>query len=239
MTTVEAPQDLDIRGPVLVIVAHADDAEARTGGLVAALTRQECEVVYAVCTDGSKGSVDNHTDSRRLASQRKDEQLAAADRLGVQQVHFLDYPDGELVNDLDVRRRLVRLMREQKPTVVVTHDPWAFFQLHPDHRAAGFAACDAAMASAGPLYFPQMAAEGLSSHRVGQLWLMATIEPNVFVNTTATIEHKLDALACHQSQGWDCDEMRQRVRNRDQAAGHMVGVDYAEPYRRLGLPART
>lgn len=236
---VEAPQDLDIRGSVLVIVAHADDAEARVGGLVAALTGQDCQVVYGVCTDGSKGSMETHADSRQIAAQRRDEQLAAAARLGVKQVHFLGYADGELVNDLEVRRRLVRLMREQQPAVVITHDPWAYFQLHPDHRAAGFAACDAAMACSGPLYFPQLTAEGLLPHRIEQLWLMATIEPNIFINTTASIERKLDALACHLSQGWGCREKRQRVRSRDQAAGRMVGVDYAEPYRRLGLPTHT
>lgn len=220
---------------VLVVVAHPDDAEARAGGTIARLTKQATKVHLIVCTDGSKGTQEWHPDIRWLVARRRQEQLSASSRLHVEQTHFLGHVDGELENTRAFKYDLVRQIRLLRPELIITHDPWALYQLHPDHRATGFATCDAVMAAGGGLYYPELAIEGLAPHHVGQLLLMASTTPNVFINIEDTIIPKLDALACHVSQGDHQPAVQQRVYKRDQQAGQMVNIAYAEPFRCLTL----
>jgi LmbE family N-acetylglucosaminyl deacetylase len=226
---------LNIAGPLLVVMAHADDAEVRAGGVVSLLTRRERDVYYAICTDGSKGSQDRHDSAESIAARRQAEQLAAAAKLGVRQVYFLGCVDGEISNPAALQRDLVCLLRTLRPEVVITHDAWAPYQLHVDHRITGMATCDAVMAARSPRFYPEQVAAGLEPHTVKQLWLAASLQPNIFVNIGEVISQKLEALACHVSQGGHTSSIQQRVRNRDHEAGRVVNAPFAEPFRRLML----
>ena len=152
----------------VVITAHPDDAEFTVGGTVARWAREGKTVIYVICTDGSRGSNDPKVRPEHLVAIRRAEQEAAARILGVEEIVFLGYEDGSLEPTLALRRDLTREIRRYRPDIVVCPDPTVRYYgdsylNHPDHRAAGDAALDAAFPSAGTRYiFPELLAEGLA-----------------------------------------------------------------------------
>ena len=129
-----------------------------------------------------------------------------------------------------------------RPDVVCCPDPTAVFFgdgyfNHRDHRITGWAALDAVAPAAGnPHYFPELRAEGLDVHTVSAVYLSGTLEPNVWVDITATLERKIEALFCHASQLVETgDWFRQFLRDSAEAAGRAAGVTYAEAFRRIAV----
>jgi LmbE family N-acetylglucosaminyl deacetylase len=216
----------------MVIVAHPDDAEFTVGGTVAKWAKASCRLTYVVCTDGNAGSLDPDMTREELAEIRRAEQRAACATLGVSEVVFLGHDDGQLEPTLDLRRELVRAIRQYRPDVVITWDPTRLFVdgdyiNHPDHRAAAQAALDAAApASEMPLLWP----EAGPAHRVGQLYVYGNDQANVWVDVTETIGTKIAALKQHASQigDWDPTEM---VEEWSAEVGRERGLAHAESYR--------
>lgn len=190
----------------LVIVAHPDDAEYLVSGLVSLWTRGGIEVVYTIVTNGNKGTEDPLVTSDQLAAIRRREQRRAAERLGVSNVIFLDYEDGELEPTIGLRNEITRLIRQWQPEIVVTFDPETRFMTetypnHPDHRATGDATVDAVFPAARDrLTFPELFDEGLEPHKVRELWLVATHKANHWIDVDPVLEQKLAALREHASQ---------------------------------------
>jgi len=220
----------------LVIVAHPDDAEFSVAGTVAAWTKAGCRVTYVLCTDGNAGSHEPGMTREKLTEIRRAEQRAACAALGVSEVVFLGYDDGQLQPTLDLRRALVGVIRQYRPEVVITGDPTRVFSSdhyinHPDHRAAAQAALDAvAPASEMPLLWPEVGAP----HRVRQVYVCGHDEPNVWVDVTDTIEQKIAALRQHASQMGDWDPT-ERVKGWNATVGKEKGLAYAESYRVITL----
>jgi LmbE family N-acetylglucosaminyl deacetylase len=220
----------------MVIVAHPDDAEFTVGGTVAAWVRAGCRVTYVVCTDGNAGSHEPGITREKLADIRRAEQRAACSTLGVSEVVFLGHDDGQLEPTLDLRRELVRAIRQYKPEVVICWDPTRLFVNgdyinHPDHRAAAQAALDAAVpASEMPLLWPEAGAP----HRVRQLYVYGNDQANVWVDVTQTLDQKIAALRQHASQlgDWDPTEM---VEEWSAEVGKEKGLAHAESYRVITL----
>lgn len=220
---------------VLVIVAHADDIEFGCAGSIARWIQEGAEVTYCIVTDNGSGSNDPTVSRTDLIKTRREEQLAAAQQLGVKEVRFLDYPDGILQPTLELRRDLTRVIREIKPYRVIAQDPSTYFVEdyyinHPDHRAAGEAAVYAVFPSAEtrPI-FPELLTEGLEPHHVTELYLTLTLKPNCTEDITATMDLKIAALKHHKSQisGEDFEWVKEWARE----AGKEAGVEYAERYR--------
>ncbi len=228
-------------GRVLVIQAHPDDAEFTCGGTVAKWVRGGAEVHYCSITSGNRGSADPGMTPERLAGIRKQEQQAAADILGVKEVHYLEREDGMVVADLDLRRDIARVIRKTKPDVVVGFDPTARIHgnryiNHPDHVAAGDATLFGMFPAAGnPMYFPELIAEGYEPHHVNRLYLFGTDQPNAWIDITDTIDIKLEALLAHASQfvKGDPTEMTREWARRDGLANpNREGAsEYAESFR--------
>jgi LmbE family N-acetylglucosaminyl deacetylase len=222
----------------MVVVAHPDDAEFGMAGTVAAWTTEGCRVAYVVCTDGNAGSHEPGMTREKLAEIRRAEQRAACAVLGVTDVLFLGHDDGQLQPTLELRRDLVRAIRQHKPEVVLTSDPTVQFSRgshinHPDHRAAAQAALDAvAPASAMPLLWPEVG----EPHRVRKVYVRGNDEPNVWVDITHTIEQKIAALKLHASQmgEWDPTD---RIKDWNAEIGKEVGLAYAEKFRVFTLRA--
>jgi LmbE family N-acetylglucosaminyl deacetylase len=129
---------------------------------------------------------------------RQDEQRAAARALGgAGDVVFLGRVDGELEPGVDERRELAGWIRRLQPDVVLGHDPWRRYRLHPDHRHAGFLVTDAIVAARDPHFFPELA---LAPHRPSTLLLWEADEPNHVEDVTSSIDAKLRALLEHRSQ---------------------------------------
>ena len=194
------------RRRAMVIAAHPDDADFGAAGTVALLVRAGWEVRYLVVTDGSKGSDDESFTPARLVTTRAEEQRVAAAHIGVQEVHFLGFTDGELVYSRDLLGAIVREIREFQPFAVYTHDPEPViiqnsFVNHNDHRMSGLAAIDAVYPAARDrLNFPEHIEAGLRPHKVRELYLWGANEPTFNVDISSVVELKIEALLLHKSQ---------------------------------------
>ncbi|MEW6718093.1 MAG: PIG-L deacetylase family protein [Chloroflexota bacterium] len=226
---------------VLVIVAHPDDPEFGMGGTIARWTRSGAKVTYLITTDGSRGSSDANMTRENLAEIRQAEQRAAARVLGVSEVVFLGYPDGATKNTPELQRDLVRHIRSVHPDIVMTHDPTArifdnSWLNHPDHRAVGDAALDAIYPFARDrLSFPELECEGLSPHKVLDIYLTPTNESNEIVDISDTIDQKIKALQEHRSQIGDPDALAERIREWGRRRAEGTPFTYAERFRRINL----
>jgi LmbE family N-acetylglucosaminyl deacetylase len=230
----------DVPASALAVYAHPDDPEISAGGTLAAWAAAGAEVHVCIVTLGEKGTSDPDADTDALARRRVEETEAAAMVLGLAGHHHLGYPDGEITDDESVRERIVRLVRELRPEVVLCPDPTAVFFgdayfNHRDHRITGWATLDAiAPAARMPHYFRAQLADGLEVHHVRAAYLSGTLEPNCWVDVTHTQERKIDALFCHASQLTETGEwFREFLRERAEEGGRAAGVTYAEGFRRV------
>ena len=183
----------------LAIGAHPDDVEFGAGATLAKWAAAGCEIVHVICTDGSKGSWDPHEDTAALVATRQEEQRAASRALGgTGECVFLGWPDGELESGLRQRWQVAYWIRKYRPDVVLGHDPWRRYRLHPDHRNAGFLATDGIVAARDPHFFPE---QELAHHRPATLLLWEADEPDhVEPADDEAVEAKLAALLAHTSQ---------------------------------------
>jgi LmbE family N-acetylglucosaminyl deacetylase len=238
--------DLPTPDRALAIGAHPDDVEFGCGATLAKWAAAGCVVDHLVCTDGSKGTWDADQDLAELVVQRRDEQRAAAKALGATgEVVFLDWPDGELDSGLRQRWQVAYWIRRLRPAVVLGHDPWKRYRLHPDHRHAGFLAVDGVVAARDPHFFPE---QDVVHHRPDALLLFEADEPDhVEQAGERDVERKLAALEAHRSQlvstmfvdpgSPDADRQltnfRTRVRDRLAEHGRLAGVPAGEAFKAI------
>ena len=234
--------DREIPKRVLAVYAHPDDPEISAGGTLAHWADEGAQVWVLITTRGEKGTTDPKADLDALAKRRIEETAAASDLLGLSGHFHFDYGDGEIVDDSRLREQIVRMIRTLKPDVVLCHHPTAVFFgdsyfNHRDHRVTGWATLDAvAPASGNPHYFTEHLSEEMAVHEVKTVYLSGTLEPNCWVDISKTLEKKIDALFCHQSQLVETGEwFREFLRERAEESGQAAGVPYAEGFRRLNL----
>lgn len=229
---------------VMAIYAHPDDPEFFSGGLLAKWGREGKQLIYVLATSGDKGSAEAEMTSERLISIREAEQHAAAECVGAraEDVIFLRLPDGELMPDLTLRRILTRVIRQQKPDVVITNDPTTRWTRngginHPDHIAIGHAVLDAVYPTARDrLNFIELwRDEGLDVHKVRYVYLAGTQDPNVKVDITDVMDRKLEAIKQHKSQVKDIPAMEKRLRDGRDSEYMDETPRYTEAYRVLTL----
>jgi LmbE family N-acetylglucosaminyl deacetylase len=190
--------DLPVPDRALAIGAHPDDIEFQCGATLAKWSAAGCVVSHLVLTDGSKGSWDPSADTQELIRTRQDEQRGAARALGAKgEVVFLHHVDGELQSDLDQRDEVTYWIRRLKPDVVLGHDPWRRYRLHPDHRHAGWLTVDGVVAARDPHFFPD---HDVAHHRPSTILLFEADEPDHLEDVTGFGESKIAALLAHRSQ---------------------------------------
>jgi LmbE family N-acetylglucosaminyl deacetylase len=193
-----------------------------------------------IVTDGSKGTWDPDDQPARVAEIRAAEQKTAAATLGAtgELVH-LGYVDGELEYTLELRRRLCEWIRRLRPEVILTHDPWRHYMLHPDHRATGWGALDGVVASRDHLFFPEL---GLEKHRPETVLLWSADQPDHWEDAAPFFSVKIEALLCHSSQtqtsmgdAASSEEARARfetdMREWAHRQGEAVGLELAESFK--------
>ena len=232
--------DLPTPRVALAVGAHPDDVEFGCGGTLAKWAEAGTLVHHLVCTDGSKGTWDPHADTAALVVTRQSEQRAAARALGATgEVVFLGWPDGELASGLRQRWEVAFWIRRLQPDVVLGHDPWKRYRLHPDHRNAGFLVCDGVVAARDPHFFPE---QQLPHHRPGTLLLWEADEPDHAEDVSAVVDRKLAALEAHASQfestmkaqdHGQLEAFHQRIRDRLADNGAKVGRPAAELFKRI------
>jgi LmbE family N-acetylglucosaminyl deacetylase len=221
----------------MVIVGHPDDADFGPAGAASAWIDAGAEGWLVCCTSGDAGGEDPEANPFELARAREDEQRRAAAIVGYKGVSFLHQPDGNLVNDLPLREKLVREIRTFKPDAVMAGDPEVVIHRggavnHTDHRAAAMAAVDAVYPAArNPMVFPWLHRQGLPAHKVRRLYLMWSNQPDAWIDVSATVDRKIEALRSHESQLHDPEAVFARVRARMAEQGATIGAAAAEAYR--------
>ncbi len=242
-TTAPRSIDLPVPGAALAIVAHPDDAEFQCGGTLAKWAAGGCVINHLVLTDGSKGTWDAHVDTEALIEQRRQEQMDAASQLGSRgKVVMLGHVDGELQPTLHVRDQVAYWIRALKPDVILAHDPWKRYRLHPDHRNAGWLALDGLVAARDPHFFPH---HDVGVHRPDAVLLFEAEEPDHVEDVSGFVDTKVRALMAHRSQfvtthaipddddGSAAEAFRQRVLARAAQVGVAAGVPAGEAFKAL------
>ncbi|MDA1226859.1 MAG: PIG-L family deacetylase [Chloroflexi bacterium] len=221
--------------PVLVVSPHPDDMESGAGGTVARWAAQGRKVVLVVCTNGNKGTSDLDMAPEVLAATREEEQKNSAEVLGLSEVVFLRFPDQALEDCYELREKISRQIRIHRPETVVTVDPNRPYIRHPDHYTAGRVTLNCVFPFARDVHaFPEHIREGLEPHKVREVYLWGSPEPDTFLDVTDSFETKLRALSCHRSQveqGWELRDVRARTRYTE--VGRRIGVQYAEAFKRI------
>ncbi|MFX0123157.1 MAG: PIG-L deacetylase family protein [Candidatus Hodarchaeota archaeon] len=188
---------------IVTVYSHPDDGEFMAGGTLAKWA-EEGHQVFAICaTNGSLGVKTTDISPEELAKTRKKELTNAMKILGGNPPIFLDFPDGFLREHIrELKERLIYWIRKLKPHIILTWDPWKKYQIHPDHIEVGRITSEAAVFSCFPLMYPEHMEKDLEPHQPEEVWYMIPMEhkPNRLVDITNTMDKKMNAIFCHQSQ---------------------------------------
>ncbi len=227
---------------ILAITAHPDDVDFGAAGTIARWTDAGLEVIYCIVTDGNAGGSDRSVSRADMATLRRAEQTAAAKQVGVHDLRFLGYQDGQVEATLALRRDLARVIRQVRPDRVVSQSPERNSARpgasHPDHRAVGSATLDAVYPDArNPFAFPELlAAEGLEPWTVREVWISGTPQAGHYVDVADTFPRKMAALRAHGSQISDPGQLEERLRGwlaRNAAEGGLPDGRLAEAFQVL------
>ena len=234
--------DLPTPERALAIAAHPDDIEFGSGATLAKWADDGCEVSLLICTDGSKGTWDANADTDKLVVTRQAEMRRAAEILGATgEVVFLGWTDGELDSGIRQRAQVASWIRRLRPDVLLGHDPWKRYRLHPDHRHAGLLTVEGLVAARDPHFFPEL---NIGHHRPDVLLLFEPDEIDHVETVAGWQDRKLAALEAHESQFESTmfvtdgdDSQLQRFRDRELARmvdhGALVGADLGEGFKRI------
>jgi len=223
---------------VMVVTPHPDDAEYGVAGTVVRWVNQGRKIVYVVCTNGDKGTSDASVKPEELAKTREEEQVAAANLLGVREVIFLRHPDQGLEDTPEFRKEIVRLIRRYRPETVVTADPYRRYLWHRDHRMTGQVTLDAIFPYARDIFsYPDLTKEGLDPHKVKEVLLWGTEDVNYRSDITETFDVKLKALQCHKSQVGHIParELEERLKERHSSLAQGEEYELAEGFHRVEI----
>ncbi len=231
---------------ILAVGAHPDDMDFGASGSVAKWAKEGAKVYYLIATDGSRGSEDPEMTHKKLAGIRVKEQEKAAKVLGVKKVFFLNHTDTQLVADLELKEKIVRIIREIRPEVVITMDPTFYYSTdffngfgfvnHTDHRAVSLAAMDACFPlSRDRLTFPEHEKQGLKPHKVKELLLASLKKKDYLVDISKSFDKKIKALSMHRSQFSDFKEVEKRITKRAEFWGKKKSCKFAENFIRIKL----
>ena len=233
--------DLPVPTRALAVGAHPDDVEFGCGATLAKWAAAGCLMHHVICTDGSKGSWDPDADLAELVARRQAEQREASRLLGgTGDVSFLGWPDGELEAGLQQRWQLCARIRRFRPDVVLGHDPWRRYRIHPDHRHAGFLLTDSIVAARDPHFFPEQDAP---AHRPSTILLFEADEADHVEDVSGWVDAKIGALLAHRSQfrstmkiadldaADELDAFRARVTKGLAESGARIGVPFGEAFK--------
>ena len=224
------PEDWE-RG--LAVIAHPDDMEYGAAAAVARWTEQGKHIAYVLVSDGEAGIAD--MDPSEVGPQRRDEQRASCEIVGVSEVEFLGWPDGTIVEGLELRSELTAVIRRHRPDVVLSinfRESWGGQSWnHADHRAVGRALLDAVRDAGNPWLFRD---RGPAWDGVKFVAFSGSPNPTHAVDTTATFDVGVRSLEAHrvylEHLGGDMASPDTFLRAAATATGEQLGVDLAASF---------
>lgn len=235
MTTNEypGPEEWDT---YMWVVAHPDDLEFSSAGTVKKLINAGKKCVLVQVTSGDRGTGDRSFTRETLMATRERELKEAAHRLGLTEVVFLHEGDGHVMPDINLREKIVRQIRIHKPDVVVTHDPFRPYAMHPDHRGVGQATHDSVYPTARDhLYFPEHLEEGIEPHKTAEIWYFGSESPDIYIDITDTFDDKIHALKAHESQVGMRPDLEQLLRERSAEIAKDQPFELAEAFKSVRM----
>lgn len=180
---------------VLFIGSHPDDIEFGCAGVIQHYQARKYKVVFAVLSNGEEGT--HNSTKMNIKSIRKNEALKAAKVLGINNLHFLNFPDGITYVSKEMKSQLITLIRDIKPDIVYTHSTQDHF---PDHQIYSKLSIESINAAAGPWY-PEAIGK---PHKVDQIYGFEVWNPcnhfQVAIDITSYIKKKVESLNQHRSQ---------------------------------------
>lgn len=226
---------------MLVVVAHPDDVDFGSAGTVAKWVAGGSQIAYCIVTNGDAGGFDRDIDRIEMPMIRQREQRGAAHRVGVGELVFLGYRDGELTSTVGLRRDISRQIRRFRPDRVLCQSPERNYERiaasHPDHLASGEATlCAVYPDSRNPFAHPELLLEGMEIHSVSDIVMQGSPHPNAYVDITDFIDVKIGAILEHKSQHPDPAEVERNVRSWSTRLADRAGLapgSYAELYQRV------
>ena len=215
----------------LFVGPHPDDVELACGGTVATLTKLGKQVTILIATNGCVGSLDPNLTSEELVQIRKQEATNSAKVLGVSDVRFLPYDDGDGYDHDAMKRDIVATILDVQPQVVLCPDHTLTTEWHPDHLNVGKLTTEAVFVASWDKLTARMGLSG--SHREVVLAYYYTGKPNGYVAVTKTHKLRAQALACHATQFTQeqLDRNNKYLKLRDIRLGLRCGKRRAEGYR--------
>ncbi len=121
------------------------------------------------------------------------------------------------------------------PDIIITHDPWRPYQLHPDHRAVGFATVDAVVMARDHLFLPALLEVGFPAHAPLEIFFTFPLTPDYVVDISDVMEKKLEALGKYQSQLAHIPDWRTKIQQMGAKLAEGHPFPYAESFKRLVL----
>jgi LmbE family N-acetylglucosaminyl deacetylase len=182
---------------IMMIGAHPDDCDVSCGATAILFQKNGHDVKFVSFTDGSAG----HYQYKRAetAKIRKSEAASVASLTGIQ-YQVMDYADGELEVNIETRTKMLSIIREFNPDIIITHRPNDY---HPDHRYTSQLVLDASYLVMVPNVCPQTL---FLKHQPVILYMCDSFEkpnkftPDIVVGIDAVFEQKLKMVSCHKSQ---------------------------------------
>jgi LmbE family N-acetylglucosaminyl deacetylase len=221
---------IDSFNKYLVFQPHSDDAAIFAGGLLLKLAKMGKKITLVTMTDGRLGTTDPNMDLEKLVEIRRKEDEEAGRILGVKKHIYLPFRDGELPRSGLTTKEMVRIIREEKPDVVLAPDPWLPYEAHPDHINCGLGAAESMIYCGLPLYLPEF-----PPHNVHIIAFYITNRPNQFVDVEEVYEEKFRAIKVFESQlsKENCMLISQYLPSKTMEFGEAHGMKMAEAFKVL------
>ena len=188
------------RKRILVIGAHPDDCEIKTGGTASLWAKAGFVVRFVSATNGVSGH--HAIGGIELVTRRVAEAKKAAKIIGIES-QVLDVTNGEIIPTLFYRKLFIKLIREFDPDLILTHRPNDY---HPDHRYTSQLVQDASYVVTVPNYVPTVKAlrrMPVIAYLSDNFQKPIPFQPDVVVDIDKTLETKVDMMHCHVSQFYE------------------------------------
>ncbi|RLL48388.1 PIG-L family deacetylase [Oceanobacillus piezotolerans] len=199
MLSIEIPNPFKMNR-ALFIQPHPDYNDISAGGTIAKLIDAGTEVHYLTVTNGSSGNYNTDLSNLDVINIRRREQEKAGTILGVKHYHLLNFQNGHLFDNEELRKEIVYVIRKVKPDIIFTVDPFLKYETHIDHIVTGRVASFAARISPNPRFYPEQLQKELNVHRVKAIAYYTTNHPNTYINIDRYLEKKMEAIQAHTSQ---------------------------------------
>jgi len=227
----------------LIIAPHPADPDFGIGGTAAKWIREGKQVVYVVCTNGNTGTSNLDILPDEMTEIREREQTEAAGIIGISNVIFLGHQDLGLEEVHNLKKELLKLILTYRPTIVATCDPYnPKYISNPDHRCLGRAVLDAVWPMClAPNSYRDLLEEGLQMHKVQEMLLWETIEPNQYRDISDTFDLKMKAIDCHQSQigpNGNAPDFLDMLTDMAKSAGKAINCQWGEAFHQIDVLQR-